>query len=106
MSITLEKGTITGANLRKLGHAVVDSGIDTGNLPDDYSGVLHTFIDSVVDNFAETGEVLTYDSFIKSAVVDIDVITTLFGDNITLEMLSSILTIWLISIPMAAEKTE
>lgn len=106
MSITIEKGKITGANLRKLGHGVVDSGIETGNLPDDYSEVLHTFIDSVVDNFAESGEVLTYESFIKSAVVDIDVITTIFGNDITLDMLSSILTIWLISIPMVAEKTE
>ena len=102
----IEKGKITGANLRKLGHAVVDSGIETGNLPDDYSGVLHTFIDSVVDNFVEKGEVLTYESFIESAVVDIDVITTLFADSLTAEMFASIITIWLISIPMVGEKTE
>lgn len=106
MSITIEKGKITEANLRKIGHYVVDSGIETANLPDGYSEILHTFIDSVVDNFAKTDEVLTYESFIKSAVVDIDVITTLFGDDITLEMLASILTIWLISIPMVAEETE
>lgn len=106
MSNSIEKGKITGANLRKLGHDVVDTGIKSGNLPDDYSGVLHTFIDSVVDNFAETGGLLTYESFIESAVVDIDVITILFGDNITLDMLSNILTIWLIAIPTVAEKTE
>lgn len=106
MSITLEKGKITGANLRKLGHAVIDSGIETGNLPDDYSGVLHTFVDSAVDNFAEAGEVLTYESFIKSAIVDIDVITTLFADSLTVEMFASIITIWLISIPMVGEETE
>lgn len=106
MSIAIEKGKITGANLRKLGHHVVDSGIETGNLPDSYTEILHTFIDSVVDNFAETGEVLTYESFIKSAVVDIDVITTLFGDDITLEMFANILMIWLISIPMVGEETE
>lgn len=106
MSITLEKGKITGANLRKLGHAVVDSGIESGNLPDDYSGVLHTFIDSVVDTFAESGEVLTYESFIKSAVVYVDVITTLLADSLTVEMFANIITVWLISIPIVAEETE